>query len=166
MAIELPLLDQVTVATPCSIPWDSMQGDERVRHCRHCQKNVYNFSAMTRVEVVALVQEKEGKLCGRVFRRADGTLLTSDCPVGLREVRRRLVRAVCGIAATMVALIGGAAWSRSESGKLSGVDSVIKDGPLTRFANWLEPQVFPFAGDICLSPVNPQPASPNSPVEP
>ena len=39
----LPLLDHVRVATPCSASWDDMLGDERVRFCLSCQKDVYNL---------------------------------------------------------------------------------------------------------------------------
>jgi hypothetical protein len=163
MATKLPLFDQITIDSPCPVSWESMQGDKRVRHCRHCQKNVYNLSAMTREEVVGLIQQKEVQLCGRMFRRADGTLLTSDCPVGLREVRRRIVRALFGIAATVLALVGGIAWGRKSAGILPGGASVVEEGPLTRFTNWIEPHIFPLAGDICVPSTT---SSPTPPVMP
>jgi hypothetical protein len=43
---------------------------------------------MTRHQAEALLREKEGQLCARVFRRADGTILTGNCPVGLRAMGR------------------------------------------------------------------------------
>lgn len=76
-------LDALSVATPCPANWEEMVGDERVRFCNSCQLNVYHLSGMTRLEAETLVQEKEGKLCVRYYRRADGTILTKDCPVGL-----------------------------------------------------------------------------------
>lgn len=87
------VLGSLRVASPCGVGWDSMEGDERVRFCRLCSLNVYNFSDMTRAEVEALVTKTEGRLCGRMTRRADGTVLTKDCPVGLRAVRLRATRA-------------------------------------------------------------------------
>lgn len=164
MANELPWFDQIAIASPCSTPWESMPGDDRVRFCRHCQKNVYNFSEMTREEVAEVIREKEGNLCGRMYRRPDGTLLTSDCPVGLGEVRRRLVRAACGIAATMLALIGGIAWGRSAAGKLPTGVSAIDEGPISKFANWVNPPEFFPVGLICVDP--PELTSQNSPAEP
>ena len=65
-----------------------MRGDEKVRHCDSCHLNVYHFSEMTSDEILALIQKTEGNVCGRMFRRSDGTLLTTDCPVGLKLVRR------------------------------------------------------------------------------
>src|ERR1700722_11405454 len=85
----LPLLDNVSVAAPCTASWDQMVGDERVRFCGQCEKNVYNLSSLPRDEAEALLAAKEGSMCIRLFRRADGTVLTNDCPVGVTRRRRR-----------------------------------------------------------------------------
>jgi hypothetical protein len=76
----LTILDEIRVATPCQARWDEMPGDDRVRYCRVCARSVYNVSAMTSDETVALIAGREGRLCARLFRRADGTLVTADCP--------------------------------------------------------------------------------------
>jgi len=86
---SLPVLDRISVAAPCSVPWDAMTGDERVRHCDDCKLDVYNLSGMTRGEAEALIASRIGPLCVRFFRRADGTILTADCPTGVRRRRRR-----------------------------------------------------------------------------
>jgi len=86
--IEIPL-DDITIAAPCHAAWDKMRGSDTVRFCQSCEKNVYNLSLMTRAEAEALIQEKEGGLCIRFARRADGTVITDNCPVGLRGARRR-----------------------------------------------------------------------------
>jgi hypothetical protein len=109
MTTRLPIvLDEIRVATPCQADWDEMSGDERVRLCGQCQKNVYNLSAMTRVEAEALVRENEGRLCVRFFRRADGTLLTSDCPIGVerKRLRQRIRATLAGWAASATVLVG------------------------------------------------------------
>lgn len=97
----LPMLDQVTVASPCTASWDEMVGDERVRFCLICEKNVYNLSAMTREDAERLLKERAGgELCVRYYQRADGTILTQDCPVGVRRKRRKkLALAVAGAGA-------------------------------------------------------------------
>lgn len=102
---KLPLLDDLRVASPCPASWDAMVGDEQSRFCAGCQKHVYNLSAMTREAAEALVRSKEGDLCVRYYRRADGTVLTADCPVGVRRKRVRLVAA----AGAVTALAAGAA---------------------------------------------------------
>ena len=87
------------VASPCSADWEQMVGDDRVRYCSQCRLNVYNFAAMTESEARQLIATHEGRLCGRIYRRADGTMLTQDCPVGFRAVVRRVSR-VAGAALT------------------------------------------------------------------
>jgi hypothetical protein len=85
-------LEEVRVASPCPADWGRMVGDERVRFCGSCSLHVFNLSGMTRREAEALVTNAEGRLCVRFFRRADGSILTRDCPVGLAAVRRRVAR--------------------------------------------------------------------------
>jgi hypothetical protein len=102
---SLPVLDNVYIAAPCDAAWNDMAGDDRVRHCKQCDKNVYNLSAMTRDEAQALIARTEGRLCGRYFQRADGSILTSDCSVGVRR-RRRVVVLATGIVTVVVGVIG------------------------------------------------------------
>ncbi len=52
---RLPLLDRVAIKTPCKASWDEMQGDDRVRFCCACTKNVYDISAMTEDEAEAFL---------------------------------------------------------------------------------------------------------------
>lgn len=104
-----------------------MAGDDRVRHCTLCDLNVYNFAAMTRDEVRALLIKSEGRLCARLYRRADGTLLTKDCPTGLRALQRRVSRFVSAMMAAVLsigALASGCASARWRNG--SKIDVAIE----------------------------------------
>ncbi|HWE30360.1 MAG TPA: hypothetical protein VHB97_20280 [Polyangia bacterium] len=106
---SLPVvLENIRIATPCAADWDDMRGDDRVRFCGKCDKNVYNLSAMTRDEGEALVREKEGRLCVRLYQRADGTVITNDCPVGVRRarLRARVWASVSGAAASLALVLG------------------------------------------------------------
>jgi hypothetical protein len=94
-------LDQVRVAAPCPADWERMVGDERVRFCDRCSLHVYNLSGMTRREAESLVTNTEGRLCIRFYRRADGTILTRNCPVGLRALKQRVSR-IAGAALSAV----------------------------------------------------------------
>lgn len=102
----LPMLEEVRVASPCNASWDEMVGDDKARYCGKCEKNVFNLSAMTRDEAELLMLEKEGNLCIRLYRRKDGTVLTQDCPVGVRKKRLRLV-GVLAIGGSVVAAAAG-----------------------------------------------------------
>jgi len=99
-----PVLDRVRIASPCPADWSAMRGDERTRHCEACGLRVHNLAAMTTPEIHRLIA-RPGRTCARLYRRADGTVITGDCPVGRRVVRRQ--RAV--MAAALLAF-----WTASE----------------------------------------------------
>ena len=48
-------LEKLRIANPCPARWEVMEGDDRVRFCQSCKKNVYNLSALQRSEAEALV---------------------------------------------------------------------------------------------------------------
>lgn len=100
-------LDYVKVAAPCAADWEKMVGDERVRFCSQCNLNVYNLSGMTRREAETLVTNTEGRLCVRFYRRGDGTILTDNCPEGLRALRRRARRVATSAASALFGFIAG-----------------------------------------------------------
>jgi hypothetical protein len=87
------LLDEVMIAAPCSVGWDSMKGDDRVRFCDKSELNVYNLSGMSDTEAEALLQNSQSNICVSLYRRADGTVITDNCPIGLRKLRDNLVKA-------------------------------------------------------------------------
>jgi hypothetical protein len=99
-----PYLDGISVARPCPASWEEMKGDDRVRHCGGCRMNVYNLSAMSRRDAEDLVRKTEGRLCVRFYRRTDGTVLTQDCPVGLRAFRRRVALFSSALAAMLLGM--------------------------------------------------------------
>ena len=98
-------LEDVSVASPCCADWDKMQGDDHARFCGSCTKHVYNLSEMTREDAERLIQEKEGHLCVRFYQRADGTMLTKDCPVGITQRRRPFWALSAGFAALMASAV-------------------------------------------------------------
>jgi hypothetical protein len=98
------LLRNLRVATPCHVGWENMSGNDRVRFCQSCQLNVYNLSEMTADEVKALIVKSEGRFCGRMYRRADGTLLTRNCPVGLKVVRLRVAKVAGTVFTTLLSI--------------------------------------------------------------
>ena len=100
-------LDKIKVASPCSQDWNAMIGNERKRYCGDCKLNVYNLSGMSRTEAENLLTNSEGRLCIRFYRRADGTVLTQDCPVGWRAVKSRMTKMATAFASLIFGLIGG-----------------------------------------------------------
>lgn len=91
------------IASPCPADWEKMAGDERVRHCAECNLNVYNLSAMTERQVQELIAGSRGKrLCARFYRRADGTVLTQDCPWSVRALARKVSRLGAAVLTAMM----------------------------------------------------------------
>lgn len=120
---RLPMLENIRIASPCTASWDEMKGDDRVRFCGHCEKNVFNLSAMTRDEAEALILATNAKICVRMYRRADGTVLTEDCPEGLKKKRRKRLAAALVGGTAVAAAATFAAMNRSET-------RVVQGGPM------------------------------------
>lgn len=57
-----------------------MSGDDRVRHCRDCELDVYNISDMTEDEALTFLQNATGRTCISFLQRGDGTIITQECP--------------------------------------------------------------------------------------
>lgn len=101
-------LDSARIASPCPASWEKMSGDDEVRFCDQCQLHVYDISRLTRGQAEALISRTEGRICARLFRRADGTILTKDCPVGLRAFRRRIARMATAAVTALLSLSASA----------------------------------------------------------
>lgn len=136
------VLERVRVAAPCNARWEDMEGDERKRFCGQCRKNVFNFSAMTGLEVEALLRQTDGRICGRFYRRPDGRMLTTDCPAGVQRRRRnRLARFGSAFVAMVTFFLTGCSQRRETETKMGQVAT-------------------PLMGDVCV----PVPTETNLPV--
>lgn len=125
-------LNRVVIAAPCPISWEQMPGDERVRFCSSCSKNVYNLSDMTAGEAQTFLEENGTSQCVRLYRRADGKVMTDNCPVGLRALRNRarmIYKLIAGAAASILAFVpsskGGA---YAQSAEIKNEEPIAVDG--------------------------------------
>lgn len=138
-------LENVRIASPCSADWNRMTGDDRVRFCGDCNKNVYSTAGMTRAETRELLtQHAGGELCLRIYRRADGTILTSDCSVGANDRKKKVRR--LAIAAGAFGALSAAAYAELNAARMGGV------------ARTGEARIE--TGDIELLPADPLPQQP------
>jgi hypothetical protein len=103
MKIPLDLINGVRIASPCPASWEQMAGDDRVRHCSLCHQSVYDLSSMTGAEVARFLGAHDEDVCVRLYRRADGTVMTRDCP---RGVRARVTALVTWVALAGLSLLG------------------------------------------------------------
>ena len=125
------MLERVRIASPCTADWEQMIGDDHIRFCSQCNLNVYNLSAMTRREAEELIASREGRLCARLYRRSDGTVLTGDCPVGLRAVIRKISRVAGAALSAMMSVSFAAAQNPSEQ---SATQPLVQITPVSQTA--------------------------------
>lgn len=151
MTKQSGLLDSARIASPCSASWSQMKGDERVRYCEACRLNVYNFAELSRSQAEDLIRNTEGRLCGIIYRRPDGTVLTRDCPVGLMAIRRGMSRVarfsvsaclmLCGMVLIML-------------GQPAAAQRVRFMEPFARVCNWLAPPLpVPATGSFTMGEI-------------
>jgi len=152
-----PVLDSLRIASPCTADWAAMTGDDKKRFCAQCKLHVHDLSAMTSDEAMALLRSAgQGRTCVRFHRRADGRVLTRDCPVGLR---RRMRQAWLRAATLVAALWTGAACTRTGAVTQNGAGSGTGSGAPTPTMG--RPAVMGEAtmGDV-TAPPQPQQAQP------
>jgi hypothetical protein len=151
-------LDRLEIATPCKASWDGMSGDDRVRFCGLCKLNVYNLSGMTREQAETLVRTSEGRVCVRMFKRADGTVITQDCPVGLAARMKRKARlAIAGLAAMILGAAGAAVALRGENGPYGKVVRWIAGEETTSPPLMGAPRATHVMGRMVMRPTPPTP---------
>ncbi|HQU94355.1 MAG TPA: hypothetical protein PLK77_18810 [Pyrinomonadaceae bacterium] len=146
-------LANLKVASPCSADWERMAGDDRKRFCGDCKLHVYNLSGMTKYDAENLLRLSEGRLCVRYFQRADGTVLTQECPVGWAKVRRRLSLAATA-AFGMLLSIAGIFGVTSSFGRKNIVMGDIK--PYTTPTPQPTPDAPPLMGAIAMPSPTPR----------
>ena len=170
-AVPLPLLDRVRTASPCPVRWEDMRGDDRTRRCDQCNLSVHNLSAMTGAEAEAFLAEKFGadrspqerRVCAIYYRRADGTILTADCPVGVAALRARARRAAVRVAAALgLVTLTGISAAGSQEGSGLAWRWAQPFSALARLAGLqTAPPAPPLAGAIAITPLPlPPPPSP------
>lgn len=162
----------ITLASPCNVPWSEMKGDDRVRRCGQCQLDVYKAEHLTSAEVVDKLCNSEGRVCMQFFRRYDGTLLTKDCPRGLELLKREWQRSefharrkwkwagasvlALGLFAVVVLSLFGdnirRLFGMSYDGGMGGDDSIAqRRAPTARVVDW-NPPADPRGADPRLQP--------------
>lgn len=77
---------EIKIASPCHVPIDKMEDRGSCFHCHDCNLNVYHFSNLTNAEIASLLNQNNEKLCIGMFKREDGTVITKDCPLGLKDL--------------------------------------------------------------------------------
>jgi hypothetical protein len=166
-APQLNVLENIRIASPCHAAWDELSGDDRVRFCSHCRLNVYNLSDMPRAEAEQLVREREGRLCVRFYRRRDGTVLTDNCPVGLRAARRWLLAHLGGVTAAFGMITLFAPLARAEHLQKLRNSEIARHEPFRTLFAWMTPpSPPPVTGRMVMMGAMAAPPTPVTPPPP
>ncbi len=143
-------LDNIKVASPCTAEWRFMLGNDLVRFCGQCNKNVYNLSRMKREEAEALIRRMEGQLCARYYVRSDGTILNADCPVGLRAAHQRVRRITTAALAVLISFFANIGLL-SLLGRGKSLASPVMGGIFVPYVGSGEPVYPPVVGQVVVS---------------
>ena len=81
------------ITSPCSVNWDSMIGNDRVRFCEHCRTAVHNLDLTSRKQVRRLIARSEGRVCVSYLRPAAER--KTAAPI-LHKIGRRTARIAAG----------------------------------------------------------------------
>jgi hypothetical protein len=131
--------------------WSDMTGDDTRRFCHHCNLHVYNIAALTSAEAETLITRAEGRFCAQLFRRADGTVITKDCPAGVAEHNARnfrRYRASLAVAALLLGIAGN--WAFGPIRWASAIQWLGDLWPFYDIAVWVgtKPTPGPFIGTL------------------
>lgn len=92
-------VSQLRIASPCSVSWDSMTGNDRVRFCEHCQLSVHNVDFASRKQIRRLIARSGARIC--VSYRQPEIATPRVAPVLYKIGRRASVIAASAFSATL-----------------------------------------------------------------
>lgn len=121
------VLDRICIAMPCSMDWDSMQGNDEVRLCGGCNKNVYNISAMSKQRAEKILSNTE-KPCLHIIRKQDGSIVTDECPNWLKPIRRTWKNCI-GIAVSIFAVFTSTQNAKADQTSVSRDQNIMQVEP-------------------------------------
>jgi hypothetical protein len=91
-------LANLQLSSACPLAWSGMAERSTGRFCSRCERTVHDTTAMSRSELTELLESHSGRrLCVRICRLLDGSLVTNDHPMAPRRRPRpggRLVAAL------------------------------------------------------------------------
>lgn len=107
--IKEPILENLVNTFECNLDWNDMPGSNRVRDCGQCKCKVFNMSQMSRREANAFLVENGTSQCMILEQRQDGSIVTDECPVPLRNIRNILGKLRHAVAVILTLTFSGAA---------------------------------------------------------
>lgn len=105
---------QLHIVSPCSVDWDSMIGNDRVRFCEHCKLTVHNIDHASQKQIKRLVERSNGRLCVNYRQPAPQK---TPAPILYKIGRRTSVIAASAFSATLsITSVVGASANLKQTG--------------------------------------------------
>src|SRR5262245_58109586 len=105
------------IVSPCRQSWDEMKGNDKVRVCEHCEKEVNNISELTRKEALRLVRRLNGNICLRYYQDPK-----TQRPIFIERMQRLATQSGVGAGVLTASVVfSGAACAQSESAPEAGM---------------------------------------------
>ena len=60
-------MKKLQIENPCPKKWENMQGEDAIRLCESCDRNVENFTDKSVAEIVEILKSRKERTCARVF---------------------------------------------------------------------------------------------------
>lgn len=108
---------QLHIASPCSVDWDSMIGNDRVRFCEHCQLTVHNVDHASQKQIKRLIERSNGRLCVNYRQPAPQK---TPAPILYKIGRRTSIIAASAFSATLSITSAAGASANLKQTRLSG----------------------------------------------
>ncbi|WP_160714371.1 hypothetical protein [Chitinophaga solisilvae] len=89
----------LSVPTPCGENWDKMLDTAAGKYCSACEKTVIDFSLMTDAEMLAVITNSQGNVCGRFYTAQLERHITAATPA-----RRNFIPAALLSAGMMISI--------------------------------------------------------------
>ena len=100
---EDSILDSICIAMPCSVDWNEMKGDNKVRLCGGCNKNVYNLSAMSKSEAEEVLSGPTLP-CIQIMRSNEGAIVVDETAI-LTQGKSNVIRGFWSYGKTAVSAV-------------------------------------------------------------
>lgn len=90
----------LSIPTPCQENWDNMNSIGDSKFCSRCKKNLIDFSTMSDIELLAVIKNGGGELCGRFEETQLNRLLKEPAKRNSRLLPVALASAIMAITFT------------------------------------------------------------------
>src|ERR1051326_1392126 len=114
-------IQQLRIASPCSIERDAMIGNDRVRFCEHCRLSVYHVDSLTQKQLRRLIARSRGHVCVN-YTRPHQTQTT--LPI-LHKIGRRTSALAAGAFSATLSLSAATASTQPSPGRASFPHAVV-----------------------------------------